>query len=134
MPPAQPPLSLHLKSSTATFFIILPASANFATLQSELLALLTSNAAHLPPSLSTPPTSHTAIKIGLPKDPTDPRKSGFTPLDRASYRNGNGTLSATGIKDNTVIAFKIVEGDGDGWDGEFDVTYPSEDYDESQGK
>ncbi|KAF3913954.1 hypothetical protein ABW21_db0206954 [Orbilia brochopaga] len=134
MPPAQLPLSLSLKSSTATFFVLLPPSANFSTLQSDLLTLLTDNATHLPPSLKTLPASHTSIKFGLPKDPADPKKSGFAPLDRTSYRNGTGTLSAAGIKDNTVMAFAIVQGDEDDWDGEFDVTWPTDDYYDSQGK
>ncbi|EWC43580.1 hypothetical protein DRE_01467 [Drechslerella stenobrocha 248] len=133
MPPAQQPLSVVLKYSTASFFVLVPTAGTFSALQSTLLSLVTANAAHLPPSLTTNlPDTPQSLRFGVPKDPADPKKSGFVALDERSSR---GTLVAAGIKDNAVLAFAIVSpADEDSWDGEFDVQWPVDDYYDSQGK
>ncbi|KAJ6264603.1 hypothetical protein Dda_0752 [Drechslerella dactyloides] len=142
MPPKAPKLApatefnitLHLKSSTATLFLILPASATFETLQSNLHDLLTEAGSHLPPSLHNPPSSPSALRLGVPKDLEKPRESTFIPLDDAAYKNGKGTLHEAGLaKDSLILAFKIVEDDS-AWDGEFDVVWPRDDYTDSQDK
>ncbi|KAF3925140.1 hypothetical protein ABW20_dc0101147 [Dactylellina cionopaga] len=126
MPPSTPPLSLLLKSSKSTFFLLLQPNTPFSELQSQLQTLLTSNVAHLPESLITPPSGPSSLKLGLPKDPADPKK-GFVTLDEATYKNGKGTITSAGIKDNSVVAFMVVNDEGS-WDGEFDVQWPADDY------
>ncbi|EPS41809.1 hypothetical protein H072_4201 [Dactylellina haptotyla CBS 200.50] len=128
-PPAAPPFSLLLKCSTSTFFLLLPSTSSFSDLQSQLFELLNPNTAHLPESLTSPsPSGPASLKLGLPKDPSDPKK-GFVALDDATYKKGKGTIGSAGIKDNGIIAFAVDEGS---WDGEFDVQLPVDDYYDSQ--
>ncbi|KAF3912978.1 hypothetical protein AA313_de0206546 [Arthrobotrys entomopaga] len=129
MPPGAPPLSLLLKSSTATFFILIKPSSTFSDLQYTLFDLLKPNSDHLPQSLTSPPPSDpSSLKLGLPKDLSDPKK-GFVALDDSTFKKGKGTLASAGIKDNGVIAFMVDEGN---WDGEFEVQFPVDDYYDSQ--
>ncbi|KAK6496890.1 hypothetical protein TWF481_001871 [Arthrobotrys musiformis] len=113
MPPT-PPLTITLKSHTTTIYLLLPPSTPLTTLQESLFETLTSTTQHLP---LTPPTSVSSLKLGLPKDSTTSTPT-FQLLDENV--RGKPTLSSLGIKDGSVLAFEVVEGE---WDGEFTVVW-----------
>lgn len=104
--------------------------------------MLHANKAHLPEDLSLP-SSVGEIIIGLPRDPLDAKK-GFVDIDKPKGLAGNKTkVEIAGLKDGGVYAFRIAkeeagddddDEDQDGDDGgDYDVQFPVDDYEDSQG-
>ncbi|KAK6344706.1 hypothetical protein TWF718_006666 [Orbilia javanica] len=125
MPPPTPPLTITLKSHTTTVYLLLPPTTPLQALFEALFETLTSSTQHLP---LPAPASIASLKLGLPRDTTPPT---FQLLDESSLK-GKPTLTSVGIRDGSVLAFEVVDGGGDGWDGEFTVVWAADDEEMSQ--
>ncbi|KAF4963438.1 hypothetical protein FSARC_8535 [Fusarium sarcochroum] len=119
-------ISVRFKHGIHTIYLFIDALAPFSNVTAELLSVLSERYPRgLTTSLAPPKTTvvdaDSTLAFGALKIPNDP-SGGWV---RLKTKNGESTPTKLGLKNNSLVAFAVVDDEDD--DPEFEVEWPRED-------
>ncbi|SPJ76334.1 uncharacterized protein FTOL_06065 [Fusarium torulosum] len=119
-------ISVRFKHGIHTIYLFIDALAPFSNVTAELLSVLNERYPHglttaTTPFRTTSVNSNSTLAYGALKVPNDP-SAGWV---RLKTGNEESTPTKLGLKNNSLIAFAILDDEDD--EPEFDVEWPRED-------
>ncbi|KAM0438505.1 hypothetical protein ACHAPT_001254 [Fusarium lateritium] len=119
-------ISVRFKHGIHTIYLFVDALAPFSNVTAELLEILTERypgglTTSIAPPKTTTVTDGTILVFGALKNPNDP-SAGWKKL---KVGDGDSTPTKLGLKNNSLIAFAVVDDEEE--DPEFEVEWPKED-------
>ena len=119
-------ISVRFKYGIHTIYLFVDALAPFSNITTELLELIQERyPAGLTPSVDSEERREipkdASLAYGMLKNPNDPSKG----WKKLNIGDGESTPTKIGIKNNSLVAFAVVEDEDD--EPEFEVDWPKED-------
>ncbi|KAF4467688.1 hypothetical protein FALBO_5423 [Fusarium albosuccineum] len=119
-------ISVRFKHGIHTIYLFVDALAPFSNVTAELIELLTERyprglTTSIAPPKTTVISSDSQLAFGALNAPNDP-SAGWKKL---KVGNGESTPTKLGLKNNSLIAFTVVDDEDD--EPEFEVEWPKED-------
>ncbi|KAF5672518.1 hypothetical protein FHETE_3652 [Fusarium heterosporum] len=119
-------ISVRFKHGIHTIYLFIDALAPFSNVTAELLTVLSERYPHglttsISPFRTTTVNADSTLAYGALKVPNDP-SAGWVKLKTG---NGESTPTKLGLKNNSLIAFTVLDDEDD--EPEFEVEWPKED-------
>ncbi|KAF4991848.1 hypothetical protein FGRMN_7566 [Fusarium graminum] len=119
-------ISVRFKHGIHTIYLFIDALAPFSNVTAELLSVLGERYPHglttsISPFRTTTVNADSTLAYGALKVPNDP-SAGWVKLKTG---NGESTPTKLGLKNNSLIAFTVLDDEDD--EPEFEVEWPKED-------